>query len=85
LTFLSCLAALALVLAGAALMKARQTAKRFDRLSESYWELRYEYGQLASRLGRLEPRDAAHAPGPDVPVPARGSTTFVPLSSLKRD
>ena len=54
---------------------------RLERLTESYWELRYEYGQLRARVSRLEPDQAAAAPRP--PAPA-GSTAFVPLSSLKR-
>jgi hypothetical protein len=84
LTLLWLAAVLAWIIAGAALMKARLTAKRFERLSESYWELRYEHGQLASRLSRLE---TARAGGEGEPEPAAGraaTTSFVPLSSLKR-
>jgi hypothetical protein len=73
--------AAALLAAGVALARARRTAKRLERLTESYWELRYEHGQLRSRLARLEP-------GSDAPEPpaesSRSSTQFVPLSSLKR-
>ena len=70
-----------------ALVKARRAAIRLERLSESYWELRYEYGQLASRVTRLETQDAAPgaATGPEPAAPApRQGLTFVPLSSLKR-
>jgi hypothetical protein len=45
-------------------------SKRLERLSESYWELRYEHGQLRSRIARLEP--AQPVPGgydPARPVP----------------
>jgi hypothetical protein len=60
-------------------------SKRLDRLSESYWELRYEHGQLTSRLNRLE-TNAGGAPAlePELAAPAVGKTAFVPLSSLKR-
>src|SRR5260370_17849694 len=64
-----------------ALAKARRLAKRLERLTESYWELRYEHGQLRARLNRLDPE---HAP----PSPEAGSqpatTAFLPLPSLKR-
>jgi hypothetical protein len=84
LTLLWCIAGLALVLAGAAWIKVRQTAKQFARLSESYWELRYENGQLASRLHLIEVKiGIAHAQD-ELSRPASGQTAFVPLSSLKK-
>jgi len=67
-----------------ALLSARPAARRLDRLSESYWELRYENGQLKSRVARLEAasglRDEAEQPARQSAAP----TTFVPLSSLKK-
>ena len=78
----------ALIVALGAFLRARRVARRLERLTESYWELRYEYGQLRARVTRLEPPPAD--PGIDVPqemdVAARqgGTTAFVPLSSLKR-
>jgi hypothetical protein len=87
LTFLFLIVVVALAGAGFALVKARRAAIRLERLSESYWELRYEYGQLASRVTRLETLDigpgAAARPEPAEPAPRQGMT-FVPLSSLKR-
>jgi hypothetical protein len=77
---LSLLTGLSLVVAAAALIKARALAKRLERLTESYWELRYEHGQLRARINRLDPETPAM---PDHP-PAAGVTAFVPLSSLKR-
>jgi len=71
----------ALVTAAAALLKARRLARRLERLNETYWELRYEHGQLRARLNRIDP-DPGQAP-PEQPSPA-GVTAFVPLSSLKR-
>jgi hypothetical protein len=64
----------------AAWIKARRLARRLERLTESYWELRYEHGQLRSRINRTGLDDAA----PQEPARAGGTTAFVPLSSLKR-
>ena len=75
------LATTALVIAAAALAKARRAAKRLERLTESYWELRYECGQLRSRLARLEPADESAPAAP--PKAAAATQSFVPLSSLK--
>jgi len=82
LTFQWLLTGAAVLLAVAALIRARQVSRRLERLTESYWELRYEHGQLRSRVARLDPEPGA----PAEPDPARqgGTTTFVPLSSLKR-
>jgi hypothetical protein len=71
----------AVLVAVAALVKARRLAKRLERLTESYWELRYEHGQLRARVNRIDP-EAPPAP-PDVPT-TPGATAFVPLSSLRR-
>ena len=68
----------ALVLAGAAWFVARRQTKRLERLTESYWELRYEHGQLRARVNRLDPEQQAAA---TTEPPA---TNFIPLSSLKR-
>ena len=79
-TFHWLLTGAAVLLAGAAFAKARRLAKRLDRLNETYWDLRYEQGQLRARVNRLDPEQRPAEPeGP----PATG-TTFVPLSSLKR-
>jgi len=76
----------ALLLALGAFLRARRVARRLERLTESYWELRYEYGQLRARVTRLEP--PATGPGTDEAPPPRPATNpatnFVPLSSLKR-
>jgi len=72
----------ALLLALGAFLHARRVARRLERLTESYWELRYEYGQLRARVTRLEP--AAADPEADLPTRPAGTTAFVPLSSLKR-
>jgi hypothetical protein len=72
------LTVLAVLVAIAALARARRVSKRLDRLSESYWELRYEYGQMNAKIGRADGSVPAESPKPADP------TTFVPLSSLKK-
>jgi hypothetical protein len=64
--------------------KARRLARRLERLTESYWELRYEHGQLQSRLKRLGLDEPGAESAVSEPVQPRGTTAFVPLSSLKR-
>ena len=81
-TLLGLLSGAAVLVALAAFLKARRLAKRLERLTESYWELRYEHGQLRARVNRIDPEQPV-APEPAAPGPA-GSTHFVPLSSLKR-
>ena len=82
LTLLWLLTGAALLIATLALSRARRLSKRLERLTESYWELRYEHGQLRSRIARLDPEQP---PQPEAKGPTGTSTTaFVPLSSLKR-
>jgi len=77
------LSGIAIAVAVIALAKARRLAKRLERLTESYWELRYEHGQLRARLNRLDPEQAPAPPHAEAGPPA-GTIAFVPLSSLKR-
>ena len=79
-TFHWLLTGAALVAALTAWAKARRLSKRLERLTESYWELRYEHGQLRARVNRLDPE----LPATDQTHAAGGATAFVPLSSLKR-
>lgn len=80
------LAGLAALLAAIALFVARRAAVRVERMTEAYWELRYEVGQLRVRVNRLETAAGLHeadaGPGPEQ-RPAE-TTSFVPLSSLKK-
>ena len=80
-TLLWLLTGAAVLAAGAAYAKARRLARRLERLTESYWELRYEYGQLRARINRIDPEPTG---GPAEPPARAGATAFVPLSSLKR-
>ena len=75
----------AVFVAALALARARRATKRLERLTESYWELRYDHGQLRARVARLDPEaGAAPAAAPLPAGPQPGATNFVPLSSLKR-
>ena len=68
-----------------ALLRARRTARRLERLSESYWELRYEHGKLNARVTRLEGVDLSKPSEQPAGAHDRsGTVAFVPLSSLKR-
>ena len=71
----SVLTAVAIVIAIVALLRARRIARRLEKVVESYWELRYDYGQLRAQMDKLQGR-------PDDPI-ASASTAFVPLSRLR--
>jgi hypothetical protein len=72
---------LVFVLALAAWMRARGLARRLDTLTQQYWELRYQHGQLRADLKRLTSGTDAPEPAPPAEAPPQ---TFIPLSSLKR-
>jgi hypothetical protein len=81
----------AVLIAALALGRARRVTKRLERLTESYWELRYDHGQLRARVARLDPEaplttsTSTSASPAEQPRPQAGAATaFVPLSSLKR-
>ena len=74
------LAAVALLVALVALASARRTRQRLEQLQQSYWDLRYEHGRLKAQVKRLDPEEAQE---PEAAPPSQ-STTFIPLSSLKR-
>jgi hypothetical protein len=67
------------LLALAALATARRISRRLAHLSEQYWQLKYEHGELKSRVRAL-------APTPEEVEAARPAVqqTFVPLTSVKR-
>jgi hypothetical protein len=81
----SVLAGLVAALAIVALLVARAAITRLRRMTDSYWELRYETGQLKSRVTRLEVQVGLRPadPEPEAPAPPN-KTSFVPLSSLKK-
>jgi len=80
--WLGLLSAVALAVALAAFASIRRLRRRLEQLQQSYWDLRYEHGRLKAQVKQLDPEAPAPAEAPE-PAPA-ASTTFIPLSSLKR-
>jgi hypothetical protein len=76
------LAGLALAVALIALSSARRLSRKLEALTQSYWELRYDYTRLRSQVSRLDP-EAAEAPAAEPPA-APATVSFVPLSSMKK-
>jgi hypothetical protein len=70
-----------LALALVALIKARRVARRLEQLTEMYWELKYQHGELRARLQRLHGSEQEPI-GP--PAPRTSVDAFVPLTSLRR-
>jgi len=62
----------ALVVALAALAQARRTARQLAQVTEMYWQLKFDHGELKARVD---------PPSPAAPPPRE---TFVPLSSIKK-
>ena len=74
-----------LVVALVAWRQARRTATRLAQMSEMYWELKYQQGELRVRMQRMTGEPASPSP-PAAQAPEAGQPgeSFVPLSSLKR-
>ena len=72
-------AVLALGVAVLAWMHTRRTARRVEQLSQMYWELKYQHGELRRDLQQLTGESHQSASAPERPADA-----FVPLASLKR-
>ena len=62
----------ALVVAVAAWVQARRTARRLAQVTEMYWQLKYDHGELKAKVD------------PGAPPAAQPKQTFVPLSSIKK-
>ena len=62
-------AGVAFLLALAALGAVRRSLRKIEALTQSYWELRYDYTRLRSQLSRLDPEQAAEPDPPPVPPP----------------
>jgi hypothetical protein len=73
----------ALVVAFVAWRQARRAAARLEQLSQMYWELKYQNGELRVQLQRLT-GDTPAASAPPQAAPQRPAEVFVPLTSLKR-
>ena len=76
------LAASALLLAVVACAWARRVGRRLDALTQSYWELRYDYTRLRSQVARLDPEQPE--PAAQEPPPQPAGVSFVPLSSIRK-
>jgi hypothetical protein len=76
------LAAVALLLAAASWTRAGRLARKLETLTQSYWELRYDFTRLRSQVARLDPEteqpDQAAAPQ------AKETVAFVSLASMKK-
>jgi hypothetical protein len=74
------LAVVALLTALVGCAWARRVGRKLDALTQSYWELRYDYTRLRSQVSRLDPEQ----PEPVVPQAPSPSVSFVPLSSIRK-
>ena len=78
-------AAVALLIAWASWSRAGRLARKLDSLTQSYWELRYDYTRLRSQVARLDPEEAnAESANVEPPPAASGQVAFVPLASMKK-
>lgn len=65
-------ALVALVVAVVAFAQARRTARQLAQVTEMYWQLKFDHGELKAKLD------------PAAPVAPKPKETFVPLTQLKR-
>jgi hypothetical protein len=65
-------AMLALVVAVAAFAQSRRTARQLAQITEMYWQLKFDHGELKAKVD------------PPAPVAPKPQETFVPLTQLKR-
>ena len=81
-TFEWIVTAAALAAALLAWRQARQAARRLDQLTQMYWELKYQHGELRVHMDRLTGGGAKVPAAPASATPPGES--FVSLASLKR-
>jgi len=62
----------ALVVAAGTLFYARGLAQKLAHVTEMYWQLKYDHGELKAKVD------------PSAPAQPAPQQTFVPLSSIKR-
>ena len=68
-------AVVSLLVALAALLHSRRTARQLAHVTQMYWQLKFDHGELKAKVDP-PPADAA----PQAAVPQQ---TFVPLSRLR--
>ena len=66
-----------------ALLAVRRLRRRLDALSQSYWELRYDYTRLRSQVARLDPDQPAADPAAQ-PAPSGPAVSFVPIATMRK-
>jgi hypothetical protein len=71
-----------LLVALVAVAMARRLSRRLDALTQSYWDLRYEYTRLRSQVSRLDPEVSNSEPA--APPDSTASVSFVPLSTIRK-
>lgn len=74
-------AAAALAVAVSAWVVARRSARRLTQLSQMYWELKYQHGELRAQVQQLTGAGSPQALPHD---PRVQTEAFIPLASLKR-
>ena len=74
-------AAVAVLVALAAWLRAGRAARKLEALNQSYWELRYDFTRLRSQVNRLDPDTEPAEPPTAAP---RETVAFVPLNSIKK-
>jgi hypothetical protein len=74
-------AAAALAVAVASWVLARRNARRVAQLSQMYWELKYQQGELRAQLQQSTGSSPMSVRPHEPPVQA---DAFIPLASLKR-
>jgi hypothetical protein len=80
------LAVVGVIVGCAAWVRAGKTARKLEALSQSYWELRYDFTRLRSQVARLDPETDQAAAEAAPPSTGGGGQTvgFVSLSSMKK-
>jgi hypothetical protein len=53
-------------------VQARRTARQLAELTQMYWQLKFDHGELKAKVD------------PSQPAPPQPKSTFVPLTQLKR-
>ena len=73
--------AVAAVAAIAGWVRAGRVARKLEALTQSYWELRYDFTRLRSQVARLDPETAES----DVPPAAQpAGVSYISLASMKK-
>ena len=71
-TSLWIVAVVALAVAVVAYLQSRRTARQLAQITEMYWQLKFDHGELKAKVD------------PAAPVAPKPQETFIPLTQLKR-